>query len=133
MAYQVKWVEEHLGISRKALRGYEEKGLMPKNQDGRYRSYSDKEIQRIWTIRSLQGMGFSLKEIGPFLNESEENQKKMLEEKIKALKNQAQEIEGCIDFAKAIKIYEKFPEIPEDLGSMRFDEYFEKVLSEWKK
>lgn len=29
MGYQVKWVEEHLGVTRKALRIYEEKGLMP--------------------------------------------------------------------------------------------------------
>lgn len=28
MGYKVKWVEEHLGISRKALRNYERLGLM---------------------------------------------------------------------------------------------------------
>ena len=32
MGYQVKWVEEHLGVTRKALRIYEEKSLMPKNE-----------------------------------------------------------------------------------------------------
>ena len=33
MGYKVKWVEEHLGVSRKALRGFEKAGLMPKNVD----------------------------------------------------------------------------------------------------
>lgn len=41
MGYKVKWVEDHLGISRKALRNYERLGLMPPNKGGKYRDYSD--------------------------------------------------------------------------------------------
>lgn len=29
--YKVKWVEDNLGVTRKALRGFEKAGLMPKN------------------------------------------------------------------------------------------------------
>ena len=57
MGYKVKWVEDHLGISRKALRNYERLGLMPTNKDGKYRDYSDEDIDRIRSIKLLQGVG----------------------------------------------------------------------------
>lgn len=133
MSYQVKWVEENLGITRKALRGYEEKGLMPKNRDGRYRSYNDNEIRRLWTIRSLQAMGFSLKEIATFISDDTQDWKSILKKKIQELENQVQEIKDCIAYAKAVRLYEVFPEIPAEMGSIRFDEFYEKILTEWNK
>ena len=42
--------------------------LMPKN-DGGYRDYSDVDIDRIWTIRILQGMGYTLTEIVNMTND----------------------------------------------------------------
>lgn len=63
MGYKVKWVEDNLGVTRKALRGFEEAGLMLKNQGRQYRDYDEDDIDRIWTIRVLQGMGYKLKEI----------------------------------------------------------------------
>lgn len=132
MSYQVKWVEKHLGITRKALRVYEEKGLMPKNENGRYRSYDDSEIERIWTIRSLQAMGFSLKEIASFLSDQNLDLQALVREKIKELENQKLEIEGCINYAKAVKLYEQFPEMPDEMGSVTFEEFYEKTLNGWK-
>ena len=63
MGYSVKWVEENLGVTRKALRGFEQIGLMPKNKDRKARDYDDGDLDRIWSIRVLQGMGYTLKEI----------------------------------------------------------------------
>ena len=37
MGYQVKWVEDNLGVSRKALRNFEKMGLMPLNEGNQYR------------------------------------------------------------------------------------------------
>ncbi len=54
MGYKVKWVEENLGVSRKALRNFEKHGLMPANEGGAYRDYSDEDIERIWAIRLFQ-------------------------------------------------------------------------------
>ena len=34
MGYQVKWVEDNLGVTRKALRNFEKLGLMPPNEGG---------------------------------------------------------------------------------------------------
>ena len=47
MGYQVKWVTENLGVTRKALRVFEDHGLMPK-PNGEKRDYTDEDIQRIW-------------------------------------------------------------------------------------
>ena len=63
MGYKVKWVEDNLGVTSKALRVFEKANLMPENKDGQYRDYDDDDIDRIWTIRVLQGMGYSIKEI----------------------------------------------------------------------
>ena len=71
MGYKVKWVEDHLGVSRKALRGFEEAGLMPPNEAGKYRDYDDDDLDRIWAIRLLQGMGFTLKDIASFIAQLE--------------------------------------------------------------
>ncbi len=37
--------------------------MPPENKGGQYRDYDDDDIDRIWTIRVLQGMGYSIKEI----------------------------------------------------------------------
>lgn len=83
MGYKVKWVEDHLGISRKALRNYERLGLMPPNKGGKYRDYSDEDIDRIWSIKLLQGVGYSLTEIRELMDNPEadfinQSQKKLL-------------------------------------------------------
>lgn len=59
MGYKVKWVEDNLGVTRKALRGFEEAGLMPENTGRQYRDYDEDDIDRIWTIRVFQGMGYA--------------------------------------------------------------------------
>ena len=67
MKYSVNWVEKNLGLSRKVLRIYEEKGLMDKstfqNPENKYREYSDKDIEQIWCYRMLQGVGYTLNDI----------------------------------------------------------------------
>lgn len=84
MGYKVKWVEENLGVSRKALRNFEAKGLMPKN-DGGYRDYSDVDIDRIWTIRILQGMGYTLTEIVNMTNDETFDFDSSIQTKVKEL------------------------------------------------
>jgi len=48
LGFKVKWVEDNLGVTRKALRKFEEKGLMPKNEDGQYRDYTDEDIEALF-------------------------------------------------------------------------------------
>lgn len=67
MGYSVKWVTENLGITRDMLRYYEKEHLLPdkgmRNPTNKYRDYSEEDIERIWGIKLLIGVGFTAKEI----------------------------------------------------------------------
>jgi MerR family transcriptional regulator, copper efflux regulator len=58
------------GVGRETVRFYERKGLMP--DPGRtasgYRRYPVASVERLRFIRKAQGLGFTLEEIGDFLD-----------------------------------------------------------------
>ena len=131
MGYQVKWVEESLGVSRKALRNFEKLGLMPPNEGGGYRDYSDEDINRIWTIRLFQGMGYSLKELVNLAENEDFDFDTSLEKKIQELKVEKANIERHLGYAQNIKLTGRFPSRPKNMGSVTFGEFYEKSLNEW--
>lgn len=135
MGYKVKWVEDHLGVSRKALRCFEEAGLMPPNEDGKYRDYDDDDLDRIWAIRLLQGMGFTLKDIASFIAQLENDDdfvfENTLAEKIEELEKKKLKIERHLGYAKTIKLTGRFPARPANMGEMRIDDFQEKALEGW--
>lgn len=135
MGYKVKWVEDHLGVSRKALRGFEEAGLMPPNEAGKYRDYDDDDLDRIWAIRLLQGMGFTLKDIASFIAQLENDDdfvfENTLAQKIEELEKKKQKIERHLGYARTIKLTGRFPARPAQMGEMKFDDFQEKALEGW--
>lgn len=131
MGYQVKWVEDNLGVSRKALRNFEKLGLMPPNEGGGYRDYSDEDINRIWTIRLFQGMGYSLKELVNLAENEDFDFDTSLEKKIQELKVEKANIERHLGYAQNIKLTGRFPSRPKNMGSVTFGEFYEKSLNEW--
>lgn len=131
MGYQVKWVEDNLGVTRKALRFWEEKGLMSQNRDRKYRDYSDEDIDRIWAIKVLQGMGYSLNEIKDIVDDENFDFEVSLTKKIKELEKKKVEIEKHLGYAQTIKMAGRFPARPKNMGSVKFDDFYEKVLNEW--
>ena len=63
---QIGEVAERTGVTQRALRFYEEKGLLkpPQRLDGGFRLYSEEDVQRVELIKKLQTLlGFSLAEI----------------------------------------------------------------------
>ena len=131
MGYKVKWVEDNLGVSRKALRNFEKLGLMPANEGGGYRDYSDEDIDRIWTIRLFQGMGYSLKELVSLAESDAVDFDTSLEKKINELEEKKAEIERHLGYAQNIKLTGRFPSRPKKMGSVTFGEFYEKSLSQW--
>lgn len=131
MGYQVKWVEDNLGVTRKALRNFEKLGLMPPNEGGGYRDYSDEDIDRIWTIRLFQGMGYSLKELVSLAENEDFDFDASLKKKIKELEEKKAKIERHIGYAQNIKLTGRFPSRPKNMGSVTFGEFYEKSLNEW--
>lgn len=130
MGYKVKWVEENLGVSRKALRNFEKHGLMPANEGGAYRDYSDEDIERIWAIRLFQGMGYTLKELVK-LSESDFDFAASLEKKIQELENEKAKIERHLGYAQHIKLTGRFPSRQKNMGTITFEEFQEKSLNQW--
>jgi len=72
--YQIGEVALRTGVTQRALRFYEEKGLLqpPERMEGGFRRYSTKDITRIEFVKKLQDLlGFPLSEIKEMV-ESEE-------------------------------------------------------------
>ena len=131
MGYKVKWVEDNLGVSRKALRGFEKAGLMPENKDGQYRDYDDGDIDRIWTIRVLQGMGYSIKEIVTMVNDDNFDFDSSLSKKIEELEEEKKRVERHLGYAKTIKFTGRFPLCPRKMGTIKFEDFQEQSLEKW--
>ena len=131
MGYKVKWVEENVGVSRKALRNFEKHGLMPANEGGAYRDYSDEDIERIWAIRLFQGMGYTLKELVKLSESDDFDFDASLEKKIQELENEKAKIERHLGYAQHIKLTGRFPSRPKNMGTITFEEFQEKSLNQW--
>ena len=131
MGYKVKWVEDNLGVSRKALRGFEKAGLMPENKGRQYRDYDDDDIDRIWAIRVLQGMGYSIKEIVTLVNDDDFDFDSSLSKKVADLEEEKKKVERHLGYAKTIKFTGRFPSRPKKMGEIKFEDFQEKALEGW--
>lgn len=131
MGYRVKWVEENLGVTRDALKYLEKKGLIPKNENRKYREYSDDDLRRIWLIRILQGIGYTPDEILDLINSETTSIDNTLPEKIRRLEKVREKIDVFLGYAKMIKLSGRFPSMPKDMGSIKFDEFYRKSIDGW--
>lgn len=130
MGYSVKWVNDNLGITRDTLRYYENQSLMPKNKDSKYRDYNDEDIERIWAIKLLTGIGFSAKEIGSFINDSDFDFDSAIADKVVELEKQREELEMYLEVAKNIQFSGRVPTVLK-IGSMKFDDFIAYVRENW--
>ena len=72
--FQIGEVVKILGITRKAILGFEEAGLLTpavKDEKSGYRYYSADNMTQIRSIRSLQSLGLSLKEVAQYYYDTE--------------------------------------------------------------
>ena len=133
MGYSVKWVVENLGITRDMLRYYEKEELLPidetRNPSNKYRDYSEEDIERIWCIKLLIGIGFSAKEIRAFGKDGF-NFYEAISEKVDQLEKRRDEILTYLGFAKTIKMTGRIPNTTK-VGNMRFDDFIEYARQNW--
>ena len=118
--HRIKWIEDNYGISRKAIRNYEEKGLLDKtknrNPDNNYREYDDEDIDTIRFIKILNGIGYSLDDIKR-LSESGAYGFSSLGEKIEKMEKEKDDLEQKINYAKTVKYTGRFL-APSELNTM---------------
>ena len=92
---------ETVGVSRRAVQGYEQAGLVSptgKNERG-YLLYSESEQEKIKKIRFFQDMGFSLKEIKRLSVAPRHEVKDIIERRIEMLWNEINRKETIIQMA----------------------------------
>jgi DNA-binding transcriptional MerR regulator len=65
---QIQDVATELGVTTRTIRFYEDKGLLDPPRVGTMRVYSRREIGRLQLILRGKRLGFSLREIGEFLD-----------------------------------------------------------------
>ena len=131
LGYKVKWVEDNLGVTRKALRVFEKAGLMPENKGGKYRDYDDDDIDRIWTIRVLQGMGYSIKEICDMVADDGFDFDTSISQKVEQLEEKKAELERHLGYAKTIKLTGRFPPRPKKMGEVKFEDFQNNAIERW--
>lgn len=72
--FQIGEVAKILGVTRKAILGYEDMGLLTpavKDEESGYRYYSADNMTQIRSIKSLQALGLSLKEVKEYYYDTE--------------------------------------------------------------
>lgn len=96
---QVKDVEKLTGLSTKAIRLYEEKGLIEvvRNPLNDYRDYSEENVRQLRLIKLLRYFEFSLAEITALLALLEEDLQSALREKKRGINQQAEELADKVD------------------------------------
>lgn len=122
MEYGPKWIEENLGIKRSTLRVYERNGLIRANKDSSWRTYSEEEIDRIWMIKVLAGVGFSHKEIRRALSGQEFDVRKGIEDRMQSLERKKDELERNIRYLEIIRRTGSMPLWPKQ-GLQKVDEF----------
>lgn len=63
MKYKVKWIEDHMSITRNMIRRYEKKGVILRNEKGKDREFDEDDLIQLWNIRVMVSLGFSLDDV----------------------------------------------------------------------
>lgn len=130
MGYSVKWVADNLGITRDMLRYYEKEKLLPANENRHYRNYSDEDIERIWGIKLLIGIGFTAKEIYALMNMPDFDFDTAIAKKVKELERKHEEDVIYLEFAKSIKFLGRIPTTSK-IRSVKFDDFLAYAHENW--
>ena len=92
---------ENLGVSRRALQGYEKAGLVAASGRNKYGHllYDDDAEIRIAQIKFYQQLGFSIKEITMIIDEPNAEIQTALERQVRKLKEEKTEMDELIERA----------------------------------
>ena len=100
MAMQIGEIAKRSSLTVDAIRFYEKRKLLPKavRSAGRFRLYEEGTIERLRFIQQMQGLGFSLREVGELIELRErkvdacESVKELLKAKLIDVRAKLQEV-----------------------------------------
>ena len=134
MTYRIKWIEEHLGVTRDMIRHYEDKKLLSKkayqNPQNRYREYDDNDVATLWGIRLLLGIGYSVNEVKEMFENRNFDFYASLTKKVKTLEKDYNEKKSYYEFAKTIQMSGRVPTV-RNYGSIQFDDFLAYARENW--
>ena len=95
---------EVLGVSRRAVQGYEKAGLVSATDRNKYGHllYDEAAMLRIAQIKFYQQLGFSIKEIVNIIDAPSIFVKEVLEQQVEKLKKERTEISELIEKANQV-------------------------------
>ncbi len=95
---------DQLGVSRRAVQGYEKAGLVAASSKNKYGHllYDDEAQERIAKIKLYQRFGFSIREISLLLDAPESTTQNAIKNQIVYLKEQRKQIDLLIKEATRI-------------------------------
>lgn len=126
MVYTKNWIEKNMGITRKTIDTYEEHGFIhparnPNN--GKYRQFSEEDLENIWQIKVFVELGFSLVEIKDMMNNPDFDFRKSFKEKIEKMEAEKKRLEQLISLVKFIDVTGMIPSLPKKMGTIRFEDF----------
>jgi DNA-binding transcriptional MerR regulator len=88
MKMTLKEVCNHVGVTRRAVQGYEKAGLVRAIEKNKYGHllYDEAAVERIREVKQYQDFGFAVKEIEVLLGVSREEYLEMMEERLKGMR-----------------------------------------------
>lgn len=107
MKYKVKWIEDHMSITRNMIRRYEKKGVILRNEKGKDREFDEDDLTQLWNIRVMVSLGFSLDDVKEVLYGS--NLREVSEKRLRALNEEYRDLQGKINFLNVVKITGEMP------------------------
>lgn len=130
---QMKEVQQKLDISRRALQHYEEKGLLKvKRDENGYRNYSQEDIERLRKISVYRKLNIAISEIKGLLDHEDKTLlEKILEEKKKQQKENAQEIEALAMYLQNADIASIDEQLRYQTLALRFKEMLPGMLGDY--
>lgn len=108
MTMQIGEIAKRASLTVDAIRFYERRRLLPNGirTAGRFRLYTEESVERLRFIQQMQGLGFSLREVGELLKlrdrkvDACESVKKLLETKLADVRsklNHLRQLESELD------------------------------------
>lgn len=107
MKYKVKWIEDHMSITRNMIRRYEKKGVILRNEKGKDREFDEDDLIQLWNIRVMVSLGFSLDDVKEVLCGS--NLREVSEKRLRALNEEYRDLQGKINFLNVVKTTGEMP------------------------
>lgn len=102
----LKEVCELVGVTRRAVQGYEDAGLVASTGRNKYGHllYDEPAVKRIREIKQYQDFGFEVKEIKMLLRAPKENYLKMMEKRLEAMQMVLQQTKINIEKIKEMLV-----------------------------